>query len=113
MELFAQLLLKENKAPIKEFRGKRVNEKDIEILVSEIFEDNEEVLERQAFTHKLIEHPELGEMFKYFQEAYVESSKYWKTRAMEIIQIQQMVHLLIYQIVKDAALKAEEKLMKK
>ena len=76
MVSFVQESSKVNKEPIKEFRGKRVSEKDIEALVSEIFEDNEEVLERQTFTHKLIEHPELGELFKYFQEVYVESSKY-------------------------------------
>uniref|UniRef100_A0A7S3JC47 Uncharacterized protein n=1 Tax=Euplotes harpa TaxID=151035 RepID=A0A7S3JC47_9SPIT len=47
------------RVPLKELRGKRVKEEDIEKLVSDIFEA-EEVLERNLFTDRLIAHDELG-----------------------------------------------------
>ena len=96
------------KEPIKEFRGKRVYQNDIEKLVDEIFGPEDEALDRQVFIEKLLVHDELGPMFKYFQDSYSGSSKYCKSRAMEMIHINQMILKLLYEIVKKSVYKVEE-----
>lgn len=67
------------------------------------------MLEREEFVTKFLQHKELGPMFEYFQLQYTESSKYCKSRAMELIHIHQMVHKLMYEIVKNAVYSVEEK----
>ena len=85
-----------------------MSEKDIENLTGEVFDTKEELFDRQVFIDKLFSHPELGPMFEYFQKSYTESSKYWKSRAMELIHINQMLYKLIYEIVRNAVYSVEE-----
>ena len=60
-------ILKGEKAPLNEYRGVRVKSEDIEVLVGGIFEEDCELLEREIFITKFLEHPEIGPIFKYFQ----------------------------------------------
>lgn len=60
-------VLQGHKAPLKEMRDKRVQTEDIEAFVTDIF-DQEELLERELFAQKFMEHKELGPLYKYFQE---------------------------------------------
>mmetsp|Transcript_27160 Transcript_27160/g.24040 ORF Transcript_27160/g.24040 Transcript_27160/m.24040 type:complete len:148 (+) Transcript_27160:188-631(+) len=62
-------ITKGNKVPHKEMKGYRVRNEDIEALVTDIFGE-EELLDRENFTIKFQNHPELYPMFKYFQDRY-------------------------------------------
>ena len=56
-----------HRTPLKDMREKRVKTEDIEQFVTDIF-DQEEILERELFAKKFMEHRELGPVYKYFQE---------------------------------------------
>ena len=98
---------KGQRVPLKELRGKRIKDEDISNLISEIFEEGEDLLERQVFVDRVLAHADISGLFKYFQEAYTESSKYCKKRAMELIQVSTSVRTWVYEMVKDAVYKAE------
>jgi hypothetical protein len=100
-------VLQGHKIPLKDMRDKRVQTEDIEKFVTDIFEQ-EELLERETFAQKFMEHKELGPLFKYLQESYTESSKYSKQHAMELVKVNQQVRRWVYDWIKDAVTKSEE-----
>ncbi|CAI2379470.1 unnamed protein product [Moneuplotes crassus] len=104
--IMASGILNGDRNPHPDFRGARVLSEDIESLVLDIFE-GEEILERDLFSKRFLEHSELGPMFIYFQGCYTACSKYLKQKAMELIHLNTAIRIWVYEWVKAAVVQSE------